>query len=117
MLICEKTQPEVRDKFHFREVDQVILKGNAIPVTLYEVLGPSHVELAREVITSTICFELGLSEYRNQNWAVAQLHFKKAIQTYDDGPSKMFVKRCQDLVDGDIKLPADWDGCWNLDEG
>ncbi|KAI8828883.1 hypothetical protein BJ741DRAFT_624859 [Chytriomyces cf. hyalinus JEL632] len=108
---------KLRDKFHFREVDQVILRGNTIPVTLYEVLGPSHVELAREVITSTICFELGLSEYRNQNWAVAQLHFKKAIQTFDDGPSKMFVKRCQDLVDGDIKLPADWDGCWNLDEG
>ncbi|TPX54411.1 hypothetical protein CcCBS67573_g09575 [Chytriomyces confervae] len=111
LLICEKTQREVRDKFHFREVDQVILKGNAIPVTLYEVLGPSHVELAREVITSTICFELGLSEYRNQNWAVAQLHFKKAIQTFDDGPSKIFVKQFQDLVDGDIKLPADWDGC------
>ncbi|KAI9344248.1 nucleotide cyclase [Obelidium mucronatum] len=116
LLICDKTQREVRDKFHFREIDNVKVKGNNIPITLYEVLGPGNAELAREIITSTICFELGLSEYRNQNYSVAQLHFKKAIQTSDDGPSKMFVQRCQDLLEGKIKLAAEWDGCWDLDK-
>ncbi|ORY48560.1 hypothetical protein BCR33DRAFT_714320 [Rhizoclosmatium globosum] len=114
-LICDKTQREVREKFHFREIDHVKVKGSDMRITLFEVLGVSNMELAREVITSTICFELGLSEYRNQNYSVAQLHFKKAIQTTDDGPSKMFVQRCQDLLDGKYKVEADWDGCWKLE--
>ncbi|KAJ3121030.1 hypothetical protein HK100_012550 [Physocladia obscura] len=114
LLICGKTQREVRDRFHFREIDTVVVKGSVVPVTLFEVLGSSSIELAREIITATICFELGLSEYRNQNYSVAQLHFKKAIQTSDDGPSKMFVKRCQDLLEGKLKMAPDWDGCWIL---
>ncbi|KAI8614953.1 hypothetical protein BC830DRAFT_1064942 [Chytriomyces sp. MP71] len=114
LLICEKTQREIRDKFHLREIDHVIFKGTSLPVTLFEVLGEVQFELPRETITSTICFELGLSEYRNQNWSVAQLHFKKAVQTSDDGPSRMFVKRCQDLMESIIRMPVDWDGCWRM---
>ncbi|KAJ3065164.1 hypothetical protein HDU98_011451 [Podochytrium sp. JEL0797] len=116
-LICDKTQREIRDRFHVKEIDNVRVRGYAPQITLYEVLGPANIELNKEVITSTICFELGLSEYRAQNYSVAQLHFKKAIQTTDDGPSKMFVQRCQGFLEGKVNMPADWDGSWLLPDG
>ncbi|KAJ3216146.1 hypothetical protein HDU67_009873 [Dinochytrium kinnereticum] len=117
ILICDKTREEVKDHFHLREVDAVIVKGKTVPVTIYEVLGPIDQELPHELMTSLVCYELGLAEYRNQNWSVAMSHFKKAIQITDDNPSKTFLERCKGILEGVFEVPplGSWDGCWKFE--
>ncbi|KAJ3106152.1 hypothetical protein HDU97_006969 [Phlyctochytrium planicorne] len=116
ILICDKTREEVKDHFHLREVDAVVVKGKTIPVTIYEVLGPMEQDLPHEVMTALVCYELGLTEYRNQNWSVAMSHFKKAIQITDDNPSKTFLDRCKGILEGLYEVPplGTWDGCWKF---
>ncbi|KAJ3417077.1 hypothetical protein HDV05_006936 [Chytridiales sp. JEL 0842] len=117
ILICDKTQQAVRDKFHLREVDSIVVKGKTVPVVIYEVLGSMETELPQEQMTSLICYELGLAEYRNQNWSIAITHFKKAIQINDDGPSKTMLERCKGILDGLYEVPpTGWDGCWKFTE-
>jgi adenylate cyclase len=48
ILICDKTQQAVRDRFHLREVDAIVVKGKTVPITIYEVLGTSEVDLPQE---------------------------------------------------------------------
>ncbi|KAJ3118903.1 hypothetical protein HDU96_006554 [Phlyctochytrium bullatum] len=50
ILICDKTREEVKDHFHLREIDAVIVKGKTVPVTIYEVLGPIEQELPHDVM-------------------------------------------------------------------
>ena len=63
-----------------------------------------------------ICFELGLAEYRSQNWSIAQSHFKKAVQISDDLPAKTFAERCRGILEGEFDIPpiGVWDGTWNV---
>ncbi|KAJ3316146.1 hypothetical protein HDU76_002049 [Blyttiomyces sp. JEL0837] len=116
LLVDDRTHDEVKDGFHMREIDKVIVKGKTVPVTIYEVLGPIDKEVSQDTMTALICFELGLSEYRNQNWSVAMSHFRKAIQVVDDPPSKTFLERCKGILDGIYEIPAlgVWDTCWRF---
>ena len=50
ILICDKTQALVKDKFHLREVDAIVVKGKSVPVTIYEVLAPITTELAQDIM-------------------------------------------------------------------
>ncbi|KAJ3203839.1 hypothetical protein HDU82_006278 [Entophlyctis luteolus] len=69
VMVCEKTHREVRDKIHFREIDNVVVKSTGTQLTLFEVLGPSNVELPREVIVSRImCFALHLTFSQDINY-------------------------------------------------
>ncbi|KAI8852671.1 hypothetical protein BC829DRAFT_424823 [Chytridium lagenaria] len=109
ILICDKTREEVKDHFHLREIDAVVVKGKSVPVTIYEVLGPIDQELPHELMTSLVCYELGLAEYRNQNWSVAMNN--------DDNPSKTFLERCKGILEGVYEVPVlgSWDGCWKFE--
>ncbi|KAI9209734.1 uncharacterized protein BJ171DRAFT_453904 [Polychytrium aggregatum] len=113
ILICDRTQDEVREKFHLREVD-TISSGKGKPVTVYEVLAPIDIELSHDNMTSLICFELGLAEYRAQKWQGAISHFKKAVQLTDDRPSKLFIERCRAIMEGRCTIPTIWNGVWVL---
>jgi adenylate cyclase len=76
-----------------RELDTYCLKsestGESDLTTAYEVVDFRTAELTRDIVTSFICFELGLSEYRQQNWIMCVSHFRKAIQLTSDGPSRV----------------------------
>ncbi|KAJ3092805.1 hypothetical protein HK102_002372 [Quaeritorhiza haematococci] len=116
ILVCDKTREEVKDLFQLREIDAILVKGKTKPVTVYEVIGPVGTELPNNQMTSLICFELGLTEYRNQNWHAAIAHFRKALQLYNDPPSQCFLDRCKAILNGDYEIPADgWDMVWHWD--
>ncbi|KAG5456097.1 MAG: nucleotide cyclase, partial [Olpidium bornovanus] len=104
ILICDATRNLVKDKFHLREVDRVMAKG---------VLDKSTTELETDTETAVICFELGLGEYREQNWEGALSNFGRAVQLLDDGPSKAFIDRCKLLMDRRTSFPDQWDGVYN----
>ncbi|KAJ3224049.1 hypothetical protein HK099_000327 [Clydaea vesicula] len=118
ILIDGNSKEEAKTHFHLREVDIVHFKGQKVPIAVYEVLEFRGVELGRDVMTSLICYELGLSEYRQQNWLMAVSHFRKAVQLSDDEPSKVFIWRCKSILEGKFEVPkVNWDGTWNTAEG
>ncbi|KAI9349437.1 hypothetical protein DFJ73DRAFT_625475 [Zopfochytrium polystomum] len=106
VAICDQTHAAVRDFFHTRELDSIMVKGRLWPIVIYEVVSPISLELPQEVLASFICYELGLREYRAQNWSVAMTHFRKAMQVADDLPSKTLYDRCKGLLEGKYQLPA-----------
>jgi len=56
-------------------------------------------ELSQDILTSTICYELGLSDYYAKNWFSALNHFKKSFILINDGPSKAMMKRCETMLE------------------
>ncbi|KAJ3278061.1 hypothetical protein HK104_002694, partial [Borealophlyctis nickersoniae] len=121
ILICDTTRDLVKDVFHLREIDVVAPfpsekgnngEGKAKPVAVYEVVGRIEEELGQNLMTALICYEMGLSEYRAQNWAAALSHFRKGVQLVDDPPSKTFVERCRAIGEGVVVVPEGWDGVW-----
>ncbi|KAI8925193.1 hypothetical protein BC831DRAFT_436089 [Entophlyctis helioformis] len=112
LMTTDTCREEVKELFHAREVDITTIRGFSSPMTIYEVMASSDHDLQHDVMTTLICFELGLSEYRAKNWQAAIMHFKKAIALSDDRPSRTFIERCKSLIDGKYEVPEEWDGVW-----
>lgn len=116
LLITSETRDKIKSLFHLRELDIIYVRGHAKAITIYEVLGHISNELPRDTVTSLICFELGLAEYRQKNWQIAISHFRKSFQLCNDKPSKMFIERCKAIQDDRYEIPAlGWDHGWDMD--
>ncbi|MDH5717883.1 MAG: tetratricopeptide repeat protein [Spirochaetia bacterium] len=55
----------------------------------------------------------GLNLYKDRKWRDALQKFESAIQLIpDDGPSKLYIERCQLFIEN--PPPADWDGVFTM---
>lgn len=121
IIIDHETREKVKDFFHTREIDTLNLETGAntfSPTAIYEVIESKSIELPRDLTTCFLCFELGLVEYRQQNWLMAMSHFRKAIQLYQDQPSKVLSNRCKAILEGrfEVPKPGVWDFTWTAGE-
>ncbi|KAH9265339.1 hypothetical protein BASA83_011151 [Batrachochytrium salamandrivorans] len=114
IMSCEITRADIKDRFHTREIDIAAIRGIRNTIPLFEIMASSDHDLNHDVMTTLICFELGLSEYRAKNWQAAVMHFKKAISLSDDRPPRTLIERCKGLIDGKYEVSDDWDGVWRL---
>ncbi|RKO95371.1 hypothetical protein CAUPRSCDRAFT_12930 [Caulochytrium protostelioides] len=114
ILVDAATSTALKDQFHFREIDIIQIHGTDTQVVLHEVVGLAGMKLSHERQTSLMCFELGLSEYRSQNWGAAIANFKQAVQLTQDPVSYYFIDRCRALIEGRFPEATDdtWDGVW-----
>jgi adenylate cyclase len=107
IMASEATVLEAQSAVEFRELDLVAVKGREAPVRVYEVLTvtgalPPGVAAARQD------FARGLERYRQGDFAGAAAHFALALtEAPDDGPSQIFLDRCQRLQIA--PPPPDWD--------
>ena len=110
-IISESTFERVRETMLVRELDMIKVKGKKKPVTIYELLGPAE-ELAshQDLLTR---FQAALTAYRAGDWPRAMELFQDLHRDYpDDGPSKTFLKRCEELIDEQPQGP--WDGVFAM---
>ncbi len=114
ILATETTYTEAKDAgFVFRELDLIQVKGKLQPVTLYELMARrdeaasngSMAELAARLEMFARAREL----YKERKWEEAQRAFQDVLGKWpDDGPSRMYWKRCQEYL---FEEPsANWDG-------
>jgi len=97
-----------------REIDRVVLLGQAGPHEIYEIMGrggaltPAQSELRA-------CYAAGLAAYRARDWDTARRAFSAALEAVaDDGPSLTMLKRIDVLQ---ASPPADnWDGVWHFEQ-
>lgn len=88
--------------FTFREVDRVKVKGKQVPIVMYELMVSKQELLPR--------FEHGLERYRAKDFEVARQVFDELVQSYQDGPSRLYHDRCSEYLE--TPPPADWDGVY-----
>ncbi|HET6930478.1 MAG TPA: adenylate/guanylate cyclase domain-containing protein [Candidatus Acidoferrum sp.] len=118
ILVNESTYAAVKsDGFLFRELDVIRVKGKLQPVTIYELVGnlselerdPGYSELKQRLKDFAAAREL----YRKRDWEQAQHAFQEILnRTPDDGPSRMYWKRCQEYLFDEP--PVGWDGVFTM---
>ena len=107
IIISESTFLQVKDQVVARELDLIRVKGKMHPVKVYELLGLAGDPSQFSDLVSR--FEKGLETYRSGQWKTAIEIFEELARDYSqDGPSHVFLKRCQDLL---VHPPeGSWDG-------
>jgi adenylate cyclase len=118
ILVNESTYDAVKNAgFLFRELDIIRVKGKLQPVTIYELVGklseleqdPSHRELKERLQDFAAARQL----YRKRDWEQAQHAFQGILdRAPDDGPSRMYWKRCQEYLFDEP--PVGWDGVFTM---
>ena len=106
-IVPKYTYEDVKNEFVLRPLDLIKVKGKAIPIKIYELMGDkSEMEKLRGIVEG---FEAGLSYYWEKKWDMAEESFNNVLKLrQDDGPSKVFLSRIKELRK--TELPPDWDG-------
>ncbi|MBW2558992.1 MAG: adenylate/guanylate cyclase domain-containing protein [Deltaproteobacteria bacterium] len=111
IVISEFTYEKVKDTLLCRELDSVRVKGKALPVRIYELLGERKDSDKLSGFVSA--FEEGLVNYRQYQWDEAISCFKKAIEIRSgDPPSELYIKRCDGLKENPPE--TGWDGVYTM---
>jgi len=118
IIVNETTYAATREaSLVYRELDVIRVKGKAHPVTIYELIGregeASVYGSAAELQQRLDRFTQGQKLYRARQWQEAQLVFQAVLDKWtDDGPSRLYWKRCQDYLFDEP--PIGWDGVFTM---
>ena len=118
ILVNESTYKAAKDGgFLFRELDVIRVKGKLQGVTIYELFG--RIEDLRkdgslpDVHERFEKFAAARALYAERRWLEAQIAFQSNLDRWpDDGPSRMYWKRCQEYLFDEP--PANWDGVFTM---
>lgn len=95
--------------FTFRQLDWIRVKGKREPGAIYQLLDyRSDSNPWAELLD---LFQGGLNAYRARQWQFATELFGMALEKFpDDGPSKLFLQRCQHFLQEEPE--PTWDGVY-----
>ncbi|KAA9133072.1 adenylate/guanylate cyclase domain-containing protein [Marinihelvus fidelis] len=113
MLVSEFTRDAAADRFLYREIDRVRVKGKRLPVGIYEVVGEASrvpdIERAR-----LLQFEQAMKLYRALDWDGAEgIMLDLVDQVPDKLLYRMYLQRIRTFRAE--PPPADWDGVYTHD--
>ncbi len=114
IMVSEFVYEKVKDKFQFRLLDRVAVKGKTHGVYVYELLGElgSTHDMLWEQYNQE--FYVAFSSYEKGYWQNALHLFRELSEKYpDDQVVKIFIYRCISFIDNP---PRDWNGVWIMDE-
>ncbi len=109
-IVSEFTRAKIGEAFVCRELDRVKVKGKAIPVTIFEVMGRAKDERADELRQKGERFSSALQKYYAADFEAAQKEFEE-LQTQDP-TSEIYVERC--ALWREAPPPDGWDGSWTM---
>lgn len=111
IVISEFTKKQLTRNFITRELDWVKVKGKTKPVVIHELLGVDRVE--DQISSLLAAYNEAYEHYRAQNFSAALEGFKKALLIVpQDGPSQVFLERCEYFMNN--PPPSDWDGVYTM---
>lgn len=117
VVISEETKNDLDpDKFLYRELDLIRVKGKSNAIRVFELVSIRPVQEQYEIFVNL--FEKGLktyrSAYKDNSWDNAAAIFKQALEYKDDdAPSKLFIQRCEMFKQNPPVEPGEeWDGVW-----
>lgn len=105
-----RTYELAKDRYAFRELDAVRVKGRSGACPIYEVLGP--VDAPRLWAEDIGLYEQGLEAYRSTDWDQAEALFEKFLGKHpDDGAAQTMVARIATMRAN--PPPRTWDGVYD----
>ena len=117
IIVSQSVYEAVDTQMLCRPLDIVAVKGKKKRIVIHELLAAKDEEGAEALASFCTRFKEGLEEYRGQNWERALAVFEQLQEeSPNDHPVKLYVKRCQDIIDGSVTVPPDWDGSVILNE-
>ncbi len=110
ILVGPSTYAAARERYRFREIDQVRVRGRSQALAVYELLGTSDAPLDADWLAA---FAEGLCAYRRGDWAAAARAFAAAVARR---PGDACAAYYQARVAQYAKSPpaADWEGALYL---
>lgn len=111
-IICsEETVTLAKNKFIFRKLDKVHIRGKTGTYIIYELLGESGDELSFDFAAYQLEFDQGFNAYQHQHWLKAKKHFHQCLHLFtEDKVALLFLTRCDYLSQHSPE--KDWDGVW-----
>jgi len=90
ILITEFTVAKLTEKFVYREIEPVQVKGKDEAVVLYELM--PNTDRAKEIKKK---YEIALDIYKNNDLEKAKDLFMQIVNDFDDGPSEYMLEKIQ----------------------
>ncbi len=110
ICVAENTVVQVKDRFLFRKVDLLTVKGKTQPMAVYELMGDESMRNTEFGILARR-FDEAFELYLARNWDAADSILLELKQRFpDDGPIKTLRERI-----AEFKLappPMDWNGAY-----
>jgi adenylate cyclase len=114
ILAAKAVLDETGACFLSRRLDRIRVVGIREPVQIYEILETAEAAEDRQK-AAVRGFEEALAYYENRDWKRAARGFSSLLSASPaDGPSRVFLERCNACVKN--PPPADWDGVFNLNK-
>ena len=132
LIVSEYAYEQTKDKFLYRKIDNVRVKGKEKPVGIYTVysgfLGSEGKKLrtgeTNELMTVPSLmidraalknYNQGLQVFYMREWKLAQEYFQKALETAaNDYLCKLYISRASEF--SRFPPPDDWDGVISFEE-
>jgi class 3 adenylate cyclase/DNA-binding response OmpR family regulator len=132
LIVSEALYEEVKERFLFRKIDNVCVKGKDKPVGIYavysgfhgangkklrsgetaDILSVNSLLINRETLVN---FNKGQQVFYLREWKLAQEYFNKALENdKNDYLSKLYLERSQKHLETPVE--DDWDGVITLSE-
>ncbi|PAW81923.1 MAG: hypothetical protein B9S33_15780 [Pedosphaera sp. Tous-C6FEB] len=92
-----------------RLLDRVIVKGKSTPVELLEIENPRTPPNYGDLVQ---VWNGAFADYNAGNFAAARPVFAQLAEQFNDGPSKVMIHRCDELI---AYPPKDWKGVWKME--
>ncbi len=115
ILVAENTYKAVKERFEWRFMDNVRVKGKKKPVKVYELLAKKG-EMTDNTAKLVKIFNKAMKLYLKQDWDGAKKGFLAAKKLEDDfpfrptTPSTEYIERCNHFKK--YSPGKDWDGVW-----
>jgi adenylate cyclase len=112
IVVSATTQASVADRFVFRSLDVVAVKGKRQNVRIFELVCRSDDPAATQARQWCAAFDAAHAAYLARDWAGAADAFGRlTLERPDDRPTRLYVERCRQWL---ASPPApDWDGAWH----
>lgn len=116
IIASETIYKEMKDKFLFRPLDIVAVKGKKQGVHIYELMGKLNedpeLHPTKEDFKISELTEEAFASYKNQDWKNAlRLYKKLRKEKAEDYIAQLYIERCNKFIK---EPPRDWDGVYRL---
>ena len=113
ILVSEFTWREVQAHLVGREIDRVRVPGRDEPVGVYELIATREDGVDERTAALVSGFAEALALCRARQFGAALEAFESLAEQYpDDGPTAVYLERCQ--KNAVLPPPLDWDGIYQL---
>ncbi|MFL5385749.1 MAG: CHASE2 domain-containing protein [Longimicrobiaceae bacterium] len=113
ILVSEFTWREVQAHLVGREIDRVRVPGRDEPVGVYELIATKEQGVDERTAALVSGFAEALALCRARQFGAALEAFESLAEQYpDDGPTAVYLERCQKNTV--VPPPLDWDGVYQL---